>query len=440
MAGSISGLASGLDTATIINQLMQLEATPRTRLQSRVGTQERQVTALQTLNAKLASLATKAEAAADPATWGRWTTTSTSDRVTATASMGATPGSFTVTVQQTALSHQLGFATTAAPTDVVLTGSTQVRLDRLDGTAATLETGDGTLQGLADALNDPANATGLRASLVAAADGTRQLLVESTTTGSASDFALTNTDGTVILGGATVRAGRDARLDLGAGVVATSTTNTFTDLMPGVSLTFAAGTTTGTVADVTVARDQAAATTLAKELVADLNAVLGEMQTLTAYGSGGTGKGLLAGDATIRSLQGQLQSTIFGDATSLATLGIELDRFGTFTFDEATFTEAYAADAEGVSTTLSSGFATRVQDVAARASDSRDGLLTVAVTGRRSGIERLNDSIESWDVRLELRRTALTRQFTALETALSQMNSQSTWLAGQISSLPTMSG
>ena len=33
----------------------------------------------------------------------------------------------------------------------------------------------------------------------------------------------------------------------------------------------------------------------------------------------------------------------------------------------------------------------------------------------------------------------LTRQFTALETALSQMNSQSSWLAGQISSLPTYS-
>jgi flagellar hook-associated protein 2 len=40
-------------------------------------------------------------------------------------------------------------------------------------------------------------------------------------------------------------------------------------------------------------------------------------------------------------------------------------------------------------------------------------------------------------MRLELRRTTLTRQFTALETALSRMNSQSSWLAGQISSLPT---
>ena len=440
MAGSVSGLASGFDTASIINQLMQLEAAPRTRLQSRVSMQERQITALQTLNTKLASLAAKAQAATDAAAIGRLTATSSSDQVTATAGTGATSGSFTVTVQQTAATHQLGFANAATTTDVVLTGSTQVRLDRLDGTSVDLETGDGTLQSLANALNDPANATGVRATLVKTTDGTHQLLVESTATGAASDFALTNTDGTAILGGATVRAGRDASIDLGAGIVATSTTNTFTDVMPGVTLTLAAGTATGTTADITIARDQAAATTLAKELVDGLNAVLTEMTTLTAYGSGGTGKGMLAGDSTVRSIQNQLQSTIFGDTTSLASLGIELDRFGKFTFNEATFKEAYAADAEGVATRIADGFATRIHGVAEGASHSRNGRLTESITARQTGIQRLNDSIESWDVRLELRRAALTRQFTALETALGQMNSQSNWLAGQISSLPTMSG
>ena len=37
---SVSGLASGLDTATIIDQLMQLEAAPQTRLKSRVTTEK----------------------------------------------------------------------------------------------------------------------------------------------------------------------------------------------------------------------------------------------------------------------------------------------------------------------------------------------------------------------------------------------------------------
>ena len=37
----------------------------------------------------------------------------------------------------------------------------------------------------------------------------------------------------------------------------------------------------------------------------------------------------------------------------------------------------------------------------------------------------------------ELRRTTLERQYTALETALSSMQSQSSWLSSQISSLPS---
>jgi flagellar hook-associated protein 2 len=130
-----------------------------------------------------------------------------------------------------------------------------------------------------------------------------------------------------------------------------------------------------------------------------------------------------------------------GAQESLAELGIETDRSGKLVFDKAEFEAAYEADPTGVAerfTTAETGFAARVQEVAETASDKVDGTITAAITGRNEAIERLNDSIEAWDMRLELKRTTLTRQFTALETALSRMNSQSSWLAGQISSLPTM--
>ena len=75
-----------------------------------------------------------------------------------------------------------------------------------------------------------------------------------------------------------------------------------------------------------------------------------------------------------------------------------------------------------------------------RASNKDTGTVTTAITGRNDGIRRMEDSIEAWDMRLELRRTTLTRQFTALEVALSQMAGQSSWLAGQIGTLSTSSG
>lgn len=435
---SISGLG-GFDSASIVDQLMQLETIPQSRLKTRVTTETSQVTTLQGINSKLAALVTKAEAALDPAKWGSWSATSSSDRITVKAGSSAAPTSLSVTVTQTAASHQLGFTDSATGTDVVTGADTQVRLDLLDGTTKILETGDGTLDGLVAALNDPANATGVRATLVSTADGKR-LMVESTTTGEAGDFALSALDGTQLLGGATVRAGRDAVLDLGAGITATSTTNTFTGLVPGVDVTIAAGTAPGTTSTLTVARDVAATSGLVKDLVDGLNAALSEMRTVTAQGGAGKA-GVLAGDAVVRSVQSNLAGTLFGDGTSsLADFGIELDRSGTFTFDRAAFETAYAADPARASSLVSGGFADRVRDVAKAASDKYDGSITTAITGRQAGIARLNDSIEAWDTRLELRRSMLTRQFTALETALSQMNSQSTWLAGQISSLPSAAG
>jgi flagellar hook-associated protein 2 len=448
-SSSISGLASGLDTATIITQLMQLEAIPQARLQSRVTTEERQVTSLTTLNSKFASLATRAADLAKADGWSPLKATSTNDKVTVTTATGAGPGSFTLTVGNTALTHRLEFA---GSTDLTTPGTvpTSVRLDRIDAAGQPGDpadvvdlTTDGTLQGLVTAINDPANDTGLRATAVKVGTDQYRLLVESTATGADSDFTLKNAaDGTDLLGGATVRAGLDATITLGSSITATSATNTFADLVPGVSITLAAD-ATGT-SEIAVTRDTTKISGDVKAFVDSINAALGDIASLTAYSSTTKAAGILAGEGSVRGLGSQLLNSIYPtDGTSLASLGIEVDRTGKLVFDEAAFKTAYAADPAGVAaqftTGTADGFAARVQKVADAASNTTNGTLTMAITGRNDGIERLKDSIEQWDIRLELRRTALTRQFTALETALSRMNSQSNWLAGQLATLPTTS-
>jgi flagellar hook-associated protein 2 len=152
---------------------------------------------------------------------------------------------------------------------------------------------------------------------------------------------------------------------------------------------------------------------------------------------------VLGGDSGVRSLRSSLLSTVFSESgTSLAKVGISTDRSGKLVFDATTFASAYASDPEGTAaqfTTAADGFAARVATVAKAASDPLHGTVTAAITGRNSGIARLQTSIDDWDVRLEQRRENLQRQFTALETAMSQMSSQSSWLASQLSSLPTTS-
>lgn len=440
-AASISGLGSGLDTATIIEQFMQLEAMSQTRLKSRVSSEKSVVSILQSLNTKVAALATKAADLAKPAAWAAVTATSSEARVAITTPSAAGPGSFSIRVDQTAVGHRLEH-TAPVGMDAAGTIPSTVRLDRLDGTAAVDLATDGTLRGLVTAINDPVNATGLRATAVKVGDDQYRLVVESAVTGAASDFTLTDaTDGSAPLGGSTVRAGRDAQVTVGDSIVATSSTNTFTDLAPGVTVTLAADAASGTTSQVTLACDPAALATSVKGLVDAVNAVLADIDTQSRSGGAAGSSGPLAGDRSVREVRDRLLSSVFpGDGTSLADLGIQTDRTGRLVLDEAAFKKAYEADPAAVQarmTTDGTGFVARVRDAAEAASDRVDGTLTTTITGRNTAIERLNDGIEAWDTRLELRRTTLTRQFTALETALSRMNSQSSWLAGQISSLTT---
>jgi flagellar hook-associated protein 2 len=85
------------------------------------------------------------------------------------------------------------------------------------------------------------------------------------------------------------------------------------------------------------------------------------------------------------------------------------------------------------------GIADRLLAVSKAASDSASGALVKLAEGQDSIADDLKDRIEAWDLRLVKRKEALTRQFAAMETALSSLKNQSTWLAGQINSLPSYS-
>lgn len=522
---SIGGLVSGLDTASIISQLMQIEGLPQMALRSRMSVQERQVNAFQTLNSKLASVASRAAELTSASMWQPMKVTSSSEHVKATAGATSAPGTLSFTVNQTAAAHKLSFVNTAALTDrVAAAGSTVVRLDYLDGTTRDIDTGNGTLQGLVDAVN--AAGPGVRASAVKLDNGTYRLHLESTTTGKASDFTLKHVDGTVLLGGTTnadgtsrVIAGRDAAVTVGTDTL-NSATNTFTGVVAGVDFTLSASTPTGTAVELTVSRDTASLTDKVKAMVDAVNSTLDDIKSLTAYAPASKSGGLLSGDSTVRAIRSELLSSVTRgiDGTSLVSIGIQVDRSGKLTFDATKFTNAYNADPTGTAAkftgrltfaddpndartgtatlhkaswrtapgtytitadanggtidgkagtlsgsvltgadgtkvhgmavsytgtvngtiTYSHGFASKLEALAQRASDSTNGTVTAAVNGRNDRIDRLEDDITNWDVRLATRRRSLERQYGALEVALGKMQNQSSWLASQIAGLPKM--
>jgi flagellar hook-associated protein 2 len=143
-------------------------------------------------------------------------------------------------------------------------------------------------------------------------------------------------------------------------------------------------------------------------------------------------------------------STAVSGAGSLGAIGVELTRDGTVKFTEATFLATFASDPGTVQRMLAGapadptttpptaaveGLSQRLQTLTGRAPGSATSALTLLAQGRADLAEDFKDRIADWDVRLATRRQTLTRQFTAMETALSSLKNQSSWLAGQLGSL-----
>jgi flagellar hook-associated protein 2 len=102
--GSITsgiGLISGIDTATLINNLIALDSAPKVRLQTQVASLQAQQTALLDINARLLNLLSAAQSFRQTQVFKSALATSADEGVlTATASGGAQPGTFKFIVKQ----------------------------------------------------------------------------------------------------------------------------------------------------------------------------------------------------------------------------------------------------------------------------------------------------------------------------------------------------
>lgn len=458
----IDGLASGLDTTSLINQLMQVEAAPQTLLKSKQSTTQTFVSALQALNTKVASLAENAAKAAKTESWDAYVASASSSAATATATAGAQPGSLTFTVDAVATTRVAVSA--AVPDDGTLVAGypPAVTVKSADGALVTVQPTSGSLADVAKALNAAADA-GVKATVVRVTNGetpTYRIQFTGTTTGSAGDFEVyAGTADEVTAGTAgrldttQVRAATDASVTLWKGVAGleqtyTQSSNTFAGLMGGVDVTVSAA--TGPDDDpvtVTVARDDAALTALAKGLAGSLGVVLSEIASrssiTTTTNTDGTTKvsgGLFTGDSAVRGVQQRLveAASYPVDGVSPSTVGLVLGRDGSFTFDEATFTAALAEDPAKVQAVIA-GVAARLSETATAVSDKYEGSLTLKIQGQESLVKDYGTQIEDWDRRLALRRESLQRTYSALEVTLSNLQAQSSWLSGQLAGLPSWS-
>ncbi|GAA1136003.1 flagellar filament capping protein FliD [Nesterenkonia lutea] len=433
MSIALPGLASGLDSAALIESLMQVEAVPQQLLQRQASKTNTFVAALQGLNTRVAAVAESSAEIAKPDALRAFTAQSSSQSVTATASSAYAAGSLDFTVESTALRHTL---VTGA---VAEWDTEEFSITAADGTTTAITSDSTGLDDVVKAIN--ASGAGVNAVKIPVGDGTHRLQLSAAETGSDGAFTL----GGSAVGSTVTSAGADASLTLWAGTAAeqrvTSASNTFEGLMPGVDVQVSAVSTTPVT--VTVARDAEASTTTAESLVTSVNSVLSYIRTNSkvATGSdGSTSAGVLTGDSAVRSAQQRMSDAVIRpvDGRSPSEIGISVTRDGELTFDKEKFAAALAADPSGVEATVAQ-LATRINDVATQLSDRYDGQITQRITGQEGLANRLTDQVEQWDDRLANRRATLERTYAALEVQMQSLNSQMDYLSSQLASLPQSS-
>lgn len=455
MSMSIGGLVSGLDTTTLISQLMQLERQPQNQLKTTLTDTKADASAYRTVNSVFTTLQSAAENLTKAATWSPFKATSSAGTVSVAATAAATiNSSVTFSVTSMATTHSLvtqsqWSSRTAVPQYV--DPAAPMTFTKADGTliGTVPVTAGATLDETVKAVND-AN-LGIQASVIQLSDGAFRMQLTGTSSGAASEFVVENgpeADAATPAGQLVLAQAGDATLDLGAGLVASSSTNTFTDLLPGTTITVSKADPTTSVT-VGVASDPSALTTAIQALVTAANSALTNINTYSDNGPGS--KAVLRGDSSLRALAGQIADAVafaVGEDGSAAVAGLQLTREGKLTFDSAAFSAQLKADpvktrrlldGSGTGDAALGGVAQRLLAVARSATDTTTGSLVSLANGKDTQATDLQKRIDDWDLRLELRQQTLTRQFTAMETALGTLQNQSSWLSSQLGSLPTWS-
>jgi len=355
------GLGSGLDISGIITAIVDAERVPTTnQLDRQQSKLDAQISAFGTLKSKVSAIDSAVSTLAASSTYNRYSAKSSDESVfTATTSALAESGSYSIEVSSQAQGHTLASKAYASVNDTVGSGTLTIRFgssvydsgadiwtppfeanSSLEEVSITIDDSNNTLSSLRDYIN--AGDYGIDASIVNDGSGYRLLLTSETGATNSMEITVADNDGGNLdanglssfafnenaTNATQTVAASNANLTIN-GLAVTSTSNTLTEAIPGVTLNIT-GTDPGSTKTLSVTQDKENVKERIETLVTAYNDFNTTLREVTAYVAPGSEEnGVLLGDVTARSIQNQVRSTLLsrvsgltGSVTALADLGI----------------------------------------------------------------------------------------------------------------------
>jgi flagellar hook-associated protein 2 len=448
---TVGGLATGLDTNSIISQLVAVAQQPLNLLQNQLTQVQGQQSAVQTFNTKLLAVLNAADKLRDPSgTQVGKATSSDTTVLSAVAGSGAVNGSTTVTVNSLATqSIALSSNGVASADSTVASSSGNFSFQVGSGAVQTIAVNSSTtLSGLATAINGLG--AGVTASVVNVGTGSSpdfRLRIASNATGNDNALQI-QTDGTNLGVGITQAATNASLTVSGFPTAITRDSNTISDVIPGVTLNL---THTGGPVTVSVATDTDAVTTNVQAFVNafnDLVSYVNSQSTVTQQNSSSTSSsnssstdnsvtaGPLAFDSTVRSVLDQLHGVVSsaiggspsGGLAVLSQIGITTQEDGTLAFNSGQLQSALTQDPNSVTTLFagngaSGGVADRLHDLLFGITQP-GGLIATRSSSLSDQIKSLNNQIDTGQQQLDAYQQDLQQTFANLELLVNNLKSQ----------------
>lgn len=443
---SISGTGGSIDVNTLVTQLIAAERAPTDKRFDKIqtGTQA-QISAFGQITSAMSALQGALKRFdGDAALPGRKATVATDAGYSASASTAARLGSYSISVEQLATAHKLQSAPASSTTQI---GSGRLSIQVGSGTAVDIDiaAGKGTLADIRDAINKAAGDKGFTATLVRG-DAGDVLTIAATKTGSAGQLTITTSGGDGGLGvlatsGGTlteVAPARDAKVVID-GVTRTSSSNTLTDALDGVTLTLTKA-NPGVKYATDVSSDASGLKAALLVFVSSYNTAMSQMRTLSAAGVDGKAGGTLTGDAAPRSIMQGLRGMLSASYGELSKLGFKTATDGSLSLDGAKFDTAIAADPQAVQKLLG-GDATLGKRLRESMSSyvGTGSMLDSRTQSLNKKLKDLGKQRDNYEVRITQLTAQYRTQFSALDAMVSKLQSTSTYLSQQLASLPSSS-
>ncbi|WP_196207521.1 flagellar filament capping protein FliD [Citrobacter sp. Res13-Sevr-PEB04-36] len=320
--------------------------------------------------------------------------TSNNESNTVSANSQAQPGTYSFYVTKLAQAQQ----TTFSMSDDQFSASGTFELSMDDGTtmdidlAAADQDGDNFIDSseLVDAINDSDDNPGVSAALVKTGD-TTTIMLTSDTTGEQSGFSVSVTGNdtfsdAIATSKNNVTEAQDAEIHLGnqSGPEITSSTNTFDDVIPGVTMTFSEVSDPDDPNDVTtftVAEDSSGSQAKVQTFVDAYNTLVDTIDSLTSYGDDDTAAGVFAGDAGMNSLANQMDDIAHASygGVSIVDYGITLDSDGHLQIDSTQFSEEMDENPDGLTSIFvgDDSMVAQMDDLMESYLDSSNGIIAM---------------------------------------------------------------